>query len=179
RDLSVLEEEIIRLERLTCTFLDFAKPPRLEKRSFDVRTMLEQVVGLALSRANRQGTHLDCQLPKRALMLEADAGQIRQLLLNLLLNALDAVPEGGLVQVSVDALQGWYGPATSRPGRWLTLRVADTGPGLPIELGQDIFAPFVSTKQAGVGLGLSICKRIVEAHGGEIKAANCPDGGAV
>jgi signal transduction histidine kinase len=179
RDLGVLEEEIIRLERLTCTFLDFAKPPKLEKRRFEFGATLEQVVGLVSSRAIRQGVHLNSQLPKRPLILDADAGQIRQLLLNLLLNALDAVPDGGLVQVSVDGLPEIYGPTGSRPGRWLTIRVADTGPGLPDELGQDIFAPFVSTKQAGVGLGLSICKRIVEAHGGEIMAANCPDGGAV
>jgi signal transduction histidine kinase len=64
-------------------------------------------------------------------------------------------------------------------GRWLVLRVADTGPGLPAGLGQGIFAPFVSTKGTGMGLGLSICKRIVEAHGGEITAADRLGGGAV
>jgi signal transduction histidine kinase len=57
--------------------------------------------------------------------------------------------------------------------------VCDTGPGLPGELGPKIFEPFVGTKPTGIGLGLSICKRIVESHGGEIRAANRPEGGAV
>jgi signal transduction histidine kinase len=97
-------------------------------------------------------------------------------LLNLLLNALDAMPNGGVVQVSLEALPGADSPDGA--GRWLVLQVADTGPGLPAELGPAIFAPFVSTKPAGAGLGLSICKRIVEAHGGEIAAANRPNRGA-
>jgi signal transduction histidine kinase len=64
-------------------------------------------------------------------------------------------------------------------GPRLTIQVADTGPGLPADLGPKIFEPFVSTKPTGIGLGLSICKRILEAHGGEIVAANRPEGGAV
>src|SRR5262249_21102502 len=104
-------------------------------------------------------------------VVEADFGQIRQVVLNLLLNALDAVPQGGTVWVRLAA------PDTEADG-WLTLQVADTGPGLPGQLGQQIFEPFVSTKETGLGLGLSICKRIVEAHGGTLGAANRPEGGA-
>jgi signal transduction histidine kinase len=102
----------------------------------------------------------------------ADTGQLRQLLLNLLLNALDASPGGGSVRVE----------AVTEPGGetgWLTLRVADTGRGLPDDLGPRIFEPFVSRKETGTGLGLSICKQIVEAHGGTIGAAARPGGGAV
>ena len=97
--------------------------------------------------------------------------QFRQVMLNLLLNALEAVPDGGGVEVELEAAEG--------EGRWLTVRVADTGPGLPEGLGDGIFRPFVSTKGTGMGLGLSICKRIVEAHGGAISAADRPGGGAV
>jgi signal transduction histidine kinase len=178
RDLGVLEEEIIRLERLTRTFLDFAKPPKLEKRTIEARATLEQVVGLVSSRASRQGVHLDCHLPKSPVVLNADAGQIRQLLLNLLLNALDAVTDGGMVQVHLELAEATRALAAPS-SQSLTIRVADTGQGLPDDPDVDIFAPFVSTKQAGVGLGLSICKRIVEAHGGEITAANRLHGGAV
>ena len=67
--------------------------------------------------------------------------------------------------------------ATASPG-WVTVRVCDTGRGLPSELGSKIFEPFVSTKPTGIGLGLSICKRIVESHGGQIEAVNRPEGGA-
>ena len=96
--------------------------------------------------------------------------QFRQLLFNLLLNALDAVPGGGTVRVAV-------GP--DGPGGWLTVRVSDTGRGLPADLGPRIFEPFVSNKETGTGLGLSICRQIVEAHGGTIDAADRPGGGAV
>jgi signal transduction histidine kinase len=96
-------------------------------------------------------------------------GQVRQVVLNLLLNALDAVPQDGTIWLEL----------RQENGKWLTLLVADTGGGLPAGLGAQIFEPFVSTKETGLGLGLSICKRIVEAHEGEIQAANRPEGGAL
>jgi signal transduction histidine kinase len=175
RDLAVLEDEITRLERLTQTFLDFARPPRPEKRTFPVHSLLEQVVELVSARAEQQGVRIRCELPAEPVVVQADMGQVRQVVLNLLLNALDAVPRGGTVWVRLVP----PGPgAAAGPDGWLTLQVADTGPGLPPRLGQAIFEPFVSTKETGLGLGLSICKRIVEAHGGEITGANRPEGGA-
>jgi signal transduction histidine kinase len=175
RDLVVLEEEITRLERLTRTFLDFARPPQLEKRTFDLRGVLEQAVGLVSGRAGHQGVAVACRLPEAPAPVHADMGQVRQVVLNLLLNALDALPNGGTVTVTLSSTA----PAGDGAGRgWLTVAVADCGAGLPPELGEHIFEPFVSTKETGLGLGLSICKRIVEAHGGAITAANRPEGGA-
>lgn len=174
RGLSVLEEEIIRLERLTCTFLDFARPPQPEKQPFEARAVVEQAVNLLSGRAAQRDVYLDCRLPDDPVMLRADLAQLRQVLLNLLLNALDAVPDGGTIEVELEA------PATrDEPERWVLVRVADTGPGLPADLGVGIFTPFVSTKGTGLGLGLSICKGIVEAHGGAIMAENRAEGGAV
>jgi len=87
------------------------------------------------------------------------------------------VPRGGSVWIEIEP------PAAdaNRDGaaRLLTLRVCDTGPGLPKDLGSRIFEPFVGSKPSGIGLGLSICKRIVESHGGAIEAADRPQGGAV
>jgi signal transduction histidine kinase len=177
-DLAVLEQEISRLERSIQTFLDFARPPRLEKRTFDLAEAAQQVIELLSARAARQGVRIDYLGPGGPVLIQADAGQVRQVILNLLLNAFDAVPRGGAVRLEVD-LPATLAKGDGREGRWLTLRVSDTGSGLPAELGQRIFEPFVSTKETGLGLGLSICKRIVEAHGGEIRAANRPDGGAV
>jgi signal transduction histidine kinase len=178
RDLTVLEEEITRLERSTETFLDFARPPQLERRTFDLRTLISQILDLVSVRAQRQGVQLRCDVPNdRALPIQADMGQIRQVLLNLLLNALDAVPHGGLIWLEIEVSDSASHDGQSRPG--LILRVCDTGPGLPREFGAKIFEPFVGTKPSGIGLGLSICKRIVESHGGEIRAANRPEGGAV
>jgi signal transduction histidine kinase len=169
RDLRILEEEISRVEALIHSFLQFARPPALEKRKVDVCALVEQTVRLVSVRAGQRGSRLECVVPETALQATLDPGQFRQVLLNLLLNALDVVPAGGLVCVRLE---------TDSTGQ-LSLEVSDTGRGLPAALGSRIFAPFVTTKETGLGLGLSICKRIVEAHGGAISAANRPEGGAV
>ena len=130
--------------------------------------MLTQIIQLLEARAERQGVRMERRFPDEAMLIHADVGQFRQVLLNLLLNALDAVPHGGTILLGL----------RHENGKWLTLSVADTGGGLPAGLGAQIFEPFVSTKETGLGLGLSICKRIVEAHGGTIDAANRPEGGA-
>jgi len=174
RDLAVLEEEIIRLERLTYSFLDFARPPQLDKRPFEAQAMLQETIDFMAGRAYQQNVRIECNFPVKPIFLEADVGQVRQVLLNLLLNALEAVTSGGRVWVELATRN-----ASQKISRQVVIRVSDTGPGLPAELGLDIFTPFVSTKQTGIGLGLSICKRIVEAHGGEISAANRAAGGAV
>jgi len=138
-------------------------------------------------RAKRQGVQIDCDAPDKPVYIAADIGQMRQVLLNLLLNALDAVPAGGKVGIEIrDTDRGTGRPKDNGAGgsdamlrRWLSIRVSDTGCGLPPELGDRIFEPFVTSKETGLGLGLPICKRIVDAHGGEILAANRPEGGAV
>jgi signal transduction histidine kinase len=177
-DLAVLEQEITRLERSIQTFLDFARPPRVEKRTFDIGVVARQVIDLLAPRAAQQRVRIECRLPAEPILILADVGQVRQVMVNLLHNALDAVPHGGEVQVEIavsqTALEG-----NDAKGCWLTLRVSDTGCGLPAGLGQRIFEPFVSTKETGLGLGLSICQRIVKAHEGDIQAANRPGGGAV
>jgi signal transduction histidine kinase len=168
RDLAVLEEEITRLDELLQSFVDFARPPRLERRTLDVRPLVEQTLGLVAGRASATGTRVRFAAPEGPVRAAVDPGQFRQVLLNLLLNALDAVRAGGDVEVDLEG----------RPDGGLVLRVSDTGGGLPPALGARIFAPFVTTKEAGLGLGLSVCKRIVEAHGGTVTGADRPEGGA-
>ncbi len=168
RDLAVFEEEISRLEKLIQSFLDFARPPQAAKKVLDVRGLVGQAVGLVAARAARVGARVTYAAPAEAVWAEVDADQFRQVLLNLLLNALEAVRRGGTVGVWLEN--------TADGG--LSLRVTDDGCGLPAGLGDRIFAPFISTKELGLGLGLSVCKRIAEAHGGSIAAANRPEGGA-
>jgi signal transduction histidine kinase len=100
--------------------------------------------------------------------LRADREMLRRAVLNLVLNALDAMPDGGRLTV---------GSAETDGG--LELIVADSGPGLPSDILPRVFEPFFTTKQAGTGLGLAIVSRIAEAHGGTAGAANAPHGGAV
>jgi signal transduction histidine kinase len=169
RDLRILEEEISRLERLIQAFFDFARPAAPHLRSLDLGELVEQTLGLVARRAQARQVRLEWAAPPAPVHATVDPGQFRQVLLNLLFNALDAVSPGGVIKVSLER----------NPEGGLTLRVADTGCGLPAALGPRIFAPFTTTKETGLGLGLSICKRIAEAHGGAISAENRPGGGAV
>ena len=169
RDLAVLEEEINRLERLVQTFLQFARPPQLAKKTHDVRALIQETLDLMAAQAAAGHHHIEFVPSPQPVLATVDADQFRQVLLNLLMNSFDACGSNGMIAVE----------ANTDPEGWLTVRVRDNGCGLPAELGTRIFAPFVTTKATGLGLGLSICKRIAEAHGGEITGANWPEGGAV
>lgn len=194
RDLAVLTTEIARLERSIQAFLDFARPPKLERRRRDVREVVRQTLDLVAARGKQQGIRLQSELPDRPVIVEADHEQLRQLLLNLVLNAMDAQPQGGAVLISVTEGEE-NGDITHLPGRpeggfaqmsdvpvvspeWIELTVADQGPGIAEGMAERIFEPYVSTKETGLGLGLAICRRIVEDHGGQIDVENPPDGGA-
>jgi signal transduction histidine kinase len=172
RDLRVLEGEILRLEQIISTFLDFARPPRPTKKLVPPRELLDECLAGVAARAELQQVELRRDVPHSLPSLDADPGQLKQVLYNLLFNSLDVLPTGGTISVSARVEGSASGPA-------VMLRVADSGPGLPDGLENRIFDPFVSTKETGLGLGLSICKRIVEAHGGSISATNGPEGGAV
>jgi len=172
RDLQVLDEEIVRLEQIVSGFLDFARPPRPDARPVDVAALIAGTAAGVRARAELQGVDLAVRTPPGIVVASVDPNQLRQVVYNLLFNALDAQPGGGRVDVVLAAQPG-------AGGGELLLEVADAGPGLPADLGDRIFEPFVSSKEAGMGLGLSICRRIVESHGGTLRAADRPGGGAV
>ena len=169
RDLQVLEEEIVRLEQIVSGFMDFARPPQLVPRSVDVAALIARVADGARPRAELQGVAVEASTPPGQLVASVDPSQLQQVVYNLVFNALDAQPGGGRVRLDLSVSQGSE----------LVLDVADAGPGLPADLGPRIFEPFISSKESGMGLGLSICRRIVESHGGTLKACDGPDGGAV
>jgi signal transduction histidine kinase len=168
RDLTVVDEEVSRLEGLVRTFLEFARPPVPEKRVVDVFALVEQTLALVGARAAAAGITIEFDHPAGLIQAAVDPGQFRQVVLNLVLNALDAVKTGGRIDVSLRQEQNGE----------LRLSVADNGKGLPPELGARIFDPFITSKETGLGLGLSICKRIVEAHGGTIAGSDRLEGGA-
>jgi signal transduction histidine kinase len=168
RDLSVVDEEITRLEEMVRSFLDFARAPLPEKRVVDVGSIVDQTLALVAGQISVAGVTIAWKGAAESIRMAVDPGQFRQLVLNLVLNALDAVKAGDRIELQL---------SQDKRGD-LTLRVMDNGCGLSPELGQKIFDPFITSKETGLGLGLSICKQIAEAHGGTITGSNRPNGGA-
>jgi signal transduction histidine kinase len=167
-DLEVIESEVRRIERSLKTFLDFARPPRLERAPLDLVTLVEQTLGLIRGRAAKQHVVLAFRRPDGPVPVEADGEQLRQVLVNLMLNALDALPRGG--RLEIDLRNGGE--------REIEVSVEDSGPGIAPEMMPRLFTPFASTKETGLGLGLVVSRRIVEDHGGRLWAVNRPEGGA-
>jgi signal transduction histidine kinase len=167
-DLQIIEQEIRRMERCLQTFLDFARPPQLERRPGSLATLAERMFTLVEGRARKQHVTLHFTPPPTPVIVEADADQMQQLLVNLALNALDAMPQGGSLDVSIGA------PVHGQ----VELRVCDTGPGIAPALLPRLFEPFVSSKETGLGLGLVVSRRIAESHGGNLWVINPPQGGA-
>jgi len=167
-DLQVIEREIRRLERCLQTFLDFARPPRLERSQINLANAVEQTLSLVRGRAEKQGVAINLVRPAGPIEIEADGEQLQQVLVNLILNALDALPQGG--QITVDL--------RVPPGGPIEVRVRDTGAGIAAEVLPRMFEPFTSGKETGVGLGLVVSRRIVEDHGGTLLGRNHPGGGA-
>ena len=180
-DLTVLDEEISRLENLLQAFLDFARPARTETREVDITHVVRQTASLLSRRAEGRNVTIECLLPKRPLLVQVDEAQLRQVLLNLLLNALDAVQNGGAIWIDArhddDGLSNVGSNDGSQP--YIRLRVADNGRGLPADDRDRIYEPFFSTKDTGLGLGLAISQRITDAHGGELVAMDREGGGTI
>ncbi len=170
-DLAIIEREVRRMELCIQTFLDFARPPHSERRVTDLNAIIRRALTLLDGRIRRQKVTIALDLPPQPVGLLIDAEQIHQVVVNVLLNALDVLPHGGVIKIEVS------GPANEQHSA--IVRVQDSGPGLAPALKDRLFEPFVSGKETGLGLGLSICKRLIEAHNGTIHAADAPEGGAV
>ncbi len=139
-----------------------------DRRPLDLTDVVGRVFAVVKGRAKKQRVDLRLLPPGAPARVEADRDQLQQLLLNLVLNALDAMPGGGAVEVDLRP------PADG----FAELYVRDTGPGIAPHVLPKIFETFVSSKETGVGLGLPVSRRIAEDHGGSLSAYNLPGGGA-
>jgi PAS domain S-box-containing protein len=137
----------------------------------DVNALIQQTIQLIRSDASKKGIGVVSELAPSVPFLEGNAVQIQQLILNLLLNAVDAL-ESSLRTPKCVRVE------TSVASQEIELRISDTGPGIAPVILSRLFEPFVTTKEQGLGLGLSLCRSIVEAHGGHIVAQSTPDEGA-
>ena len=164
--LEKIESGLTALDVTVNDLLHFTTDRQPNRTLFDVGGLVRDICHSLAPQLEAQGIELDLDVPDE-LKLLADSDMVRRSVLNLVLNALDAMPGGGqLVVTAVETARG------------LELEIADSGPGLPAETAAKLFEPFFTTKQNGTGLGLAIVYRTAAAHGGEVTAVNCPEGGA-
>jgi signal transduction histidine kinase len=167
RLLDVLVDEADRLNHVLTRFLAFARPRPLERQVFEVGPEVEAVV--ALLQGQKEGKPVRFIVdpgPSAPTRIRGDREQLRQVLLNVLINASQAAGEGGTVRIRCLTTEGS-----------LRFSVHDSGSGFTPEALENAFTPFFTTKDQGSGLGLAISHRIVESHGGRIRIANHEDGG--
>lgn len=157
--LRLIGVEVDRLKTIVQKFLNFAHNRTPQKTRFDANEVVRQVVELLANHAGREGKRLAAELSPAPIWIEADPEQLKQVLLNLALNGLDAIERGGRVTLG-----------SAEEGENALLRVEDDGQGIPEELRTKIFEPFFSTKapERGTGLGLALCQDLVHENGGEI-----------
>jgi len=155
KHVDILADEMHRLDRVVQTLADFSRPMELELREHDLRRVVEQTIDLAGAEFREHGVMIEKELPAGPIMVRVDAELLRQALLNLLLNAMQAMPNGGVVRMAV-----------RRDQRIAVVEIADNGVGIPAHLLPRIFDLYFTTKPRGSGIGLAMTYRIVKLHGG-------------
>jgi len=159
-DFEVIAEEVRHIDTIVRNFLEFARPPKLKIQSISPSEVVDMALQLLRHRLESYGVQVEVDRQHRLPMVEADPEQLKEVLINLLVNACEAMGEGGLIVIREE--EGVAEPL----GPVVVIRVKDNGPGIPKSVRDKVFQPFFSTKEEGTGLGLSIAYRIVEEHGG-------------
>jgi signal transduction histidine kinase len=167
RHVEIIAEETQRCEKLVQDLLEFGRPRSAEFAPVEVRPIVERTFDLVSSRAAKNNVQTEAQIADALPPIHADARQIQQLLLNLSLNAIDAMPRGGTLAVGAAPDDGA-----------VVISVRDTGIGIESDMIRKIFQPFVTAnKRRGLGLGLPICDRIAKTHRGTIEVKSQPGAG--
>lgn len=163
--IEIIEKESNRLNKLLTGFLDFARPraPRLQPT--DLVAVIDSVIALAQHSAGARGVEFRRVVPATLPEVQCDSEQLKQVLLNLVINAVEATGAGTVELLAVS------------DGARASITVRDHGAGISPEQREHIFEPFFTTKDHGTGLGLAIASKIVEQHGGTLTAADAPGGG--
>lgn len=158
-DLEVVYHEVGKMEHTVQSLLDFSRVPKTQKERGDIRTVLDQAVDLVRPRIQQQNVAVHWKSTTSLAPVHMDPGALKNVFVNLLFNALDALNQGGVIKINA---------AVCERGS-IQIRIEDNGPGISPELLPGLFHPFASNKPSGTGLGLSICDRIIREHGGMLK----------
>jgi signal transduction histidine kinase len=163
----IIIEEASRLNNIITDFINFAKPRTPSLSPCRIEEVLEKNIAFLAPRIKERGYTVKKNYRNSLPPIPADAAMLYQSFLNILINAMQAMPDGGTIEIEVLATR-----------KILTVNFDDSGPGIPEEILQKIWDPFFTTKETGSGLGLGIVKNIIESHGGNIRIENRKQGGS-
>ncbi len=163
----IITGEVERLERIIHDLLDFIRPQKMMRRIVSADRVVEDALAKMEPQFAEAGVTLARDLQAGPTEVNCHPGEIQQVLQNLIVNAIQTQPDGGIVRVHSRTLGGG-----------VLVQVEDQGPGIAKDVAERMFAPFFTTKTTGSGLGLTICAQIIKAHGGVLRAENRPEGGA-
>jgi signal transduction histidine kinase len=179
---SWMKTEIHRLNTMITNFLTYGKPLKLEARPCDLTPLLHDVVSMVSGKAEEQGIEVERDFSVNLPRVLIDGEQIKTCFVNVLVNAFQAMPQGGKLTITARLVNG-TDPSPPSPssesGRWVEARFQDTGSGIASEDLAKVFEPYFTTKEVGIGLGLALTKKIVEEHGGVIALTSVRDRGTM
>ncbi|HMK50883.1 MAG TPA: ATP-binding protein, partial [Thermodesulfobacteriota bacterium] len=156
---TIITEEIERLNNILTNFQDLTKPLKIEKDSISINEVIQKTAKLA--EMGTPNLEIRLELSSKLPVVQADASFLKQVFLNLIKNATEACGPGGELEIK-----------TASDPPWIKISFSDNGPGVPPELVNRIFEPFFTTKSSGMGVGLAICQRIIQAHAGRMEINN-------
>ncbi len=162
-DFDVISEEMRQLDNIVRNFLEFSRPPKLKLQKTNVSDVVDMALQLLEKRLERHGVKVERERHQLLPNIDADPELLKEVLVNLIVNACDAMGEGGWLVVAEEEV------VAEHIGRAVLVRVTDSGPGIPESIRDKILEPFFSTKEEGTGLGLSIAARTLEEHGGYLE----------
>jgi signal transduction histidine kinase len=170
-DFEVISQEIRHIDTIVQNFLEFSRPPKLSMQLISPSTIVDTTLRLLAHRLKSYNVSVRVERKSTLPKVVADPEQIKEVLVNLMINACEAMIEGGSIIIHEEE-------NGQSPAKQIRLRIADTGPGIPEAEREKIFQPFYTTKDDGTGLGLSIAKRIMDEHAGTLSISSTVGGGA-
>ena len=173
-DVAIIREKLDQLEQFVTRVLAFGKAPESLHSRWSLDDIIRETCLLLRLKLNQAGIHMHYEPSERPIVIDCNKGQIQQVLLNVILNATHAMPDGGSVTIRSHRAPGAGASAGSDTA---LVEITDTGCGIPREIGDKIFESFLSGRAGGTGLGLAIAKRIMRSHHGDIEVARTsPEG---
>ncbi len=164
----IISSEVSRMETIIHDLLDFIRPKKRMRKEVVIDRIVGETADKFQAELEDKGIRLEMNLQTGGMALNVHPGEIQQVLQNYIINAMQAQPDGGRIEVCSRLVDGG-----------VEVEVRDDGPGFAEDVGEKLYSPFFSTKTTGSGLGLTICAQIIKSHGGVTGAENKPDGGAV